>query len=155
MADTGKRFTEAEILQLTKTGALDFVAAMLGQKTASDVEWITSKNGTKRVKAVYTVEGRRAIEANLGKLGAENFALAQKVGFAQVLASALGHHNREGITDTHVLERWAGVEVPKARAAVVSKAPVKVEAVEAAAPAARFHSHDDRKSHRATQQHRG
>jgi Tfp pilus assembly major pilin PilA len=110
MADTAKRFSGREIAGLKKSGVLDFLAKVTGVKAPEEVKWIRSKDGTRRLHATYTIEGRNTIKAAIRGLSTKDYSAAVEAGFIDVLALAMGFHDKDGKPSHKVFERVRGIE---------------------------------------------
>ena len=136
MADNRKRFSPQELEEITKSGALAFIAAAFDVTEESLVTQHTRSSGAISGPST-TKQGRRDIVVRLQALSDSMFTKALEKGFVGVLGQAWG------ITERRVAQLRAS-----------NYSDTRTPKVEAAAPAARFHSHDGRKSHPVAQAHR-
>ena len=139
MADNRKRFSPQEMGKITKSGALAFVAAVFDVTEADLTTQHTRSSGVISGPST-TKQGRRDVVVRLQALSDSMFAEVQEKGFVKILGQAWG------ITEKRAAQlRASNYSDQREPTAIVE---------ETVAPASRFHSHDGRKSHLATQQHR-
>ena len=137
MADNRTRFSEKEVAEAQKSGALAFVAAAFDTTEENLVTQHKRTKGTLGGDVICTAKGRREAVTRLQALKDKDFETAVEAGFVVFLG------NVWGITPKRVaFLRVNGY--PEARSQEVP-----------ATKSAKFHTHDGRKSHLATATHRG
>jgi ssDNA-binding Zn-finger/Zn-ribbon topoisomerase 1 len=128
MADNRTRFSAKQITAAVKSGALSFVATIIGS-TADDLQaQYKAGKGTIGGDIICTAEGRRTATQRLQKLTEKDFAAAQKAGFLKFLAGVWGVSEKRlaflaenGYPDA----RATKAPKPAAKKAPAKKAPAK------------------------------
>lgn len=92
MADRAKRFSDDEIRDLTRSGSLTFLAKVTGFKSTEHFVKSGLSHGPTghKVRAVYTVPGRRTMARNLQALSDDEWEKARRERHLHVLAHAWG-----------------------------------------------------------------